>query len=51
MLPVDSAIAERYLLKADYWSDPRGWAEQQKDEMLSQLDEVFRLGRQALLQN
>jgi len=49
MTPVDAKLANRYLLKADYWSDRQGWTKAQKDEQLIQLDEVYRLGREALL--
>lgn len=46
---IDSDLATRYLMKADYWSDPQGWTEAEKDERLIQLDEVLRLGQEALL--
>ena len=42
MTDVDSGLAIRYLKKADYWSDPKGWTDAQKDERLIQLDEVLR---------
>lgn len=46
---IDSEIAGRYLMKADYWSDTQGWTEAEKDETLIQLDEVLRLGQEVLL--
>jgi hypothetical protein len=48
MTEVDYDLALRYLKKADYWSDPKGWTDAQKDERLIQLDEVLRLGQEAL---
>ena len=49
MSAVDYELTARYLMKADYWSDPKGWTDQQKDDRLIQLDEMFRLGTEALL--
>ena len=49
MTAVDGELAIRYLKKADYWSDSVGWSEQQKDERLIQLDDVFELGTRALI--
>ena len=49
MLPLNHDLANRYLLKADYWSDPEGGSASKKDDLLIELDEVFRLGREALL--
>ncbi len=49
MSNIDSALAGRYLMKADYWSDTQGWSDAQKDDTLIQLDEVLRLGREVLL--
>jgi hypothetical protein len=46
---INHELALRCILKADYWSDPVGWSQQQKDERLIQLDEVFRLGQEALI--
>jgi len=47
--PIDGGLADTYFLKADYWSDPKGWVAAGKDETLINLDRVFDLGRQALL--
>lgn len=47
--PIDGTLANTYFLKADYWSDPKGWVAAGKDETLINLDRVFDLGRQALL--
>ena len=49
MSAVDYELTARYLMKADYWSDPKGWTNQQKDDRLIQLDEMLRLGTDALL--
>ena len=49
MTAVDGELAIRYLKEADYWSDSVGWSEQQKDERLIQLDDVFELGTRALI--
>ena len=49
MTDVDADLAIRYLKKADYWSDPHGWTEREKDDHLIQLDEVLLLGQAALL--
>ena len=49
MTAVDPNLANRYFMKADYWSDRQGWTKAQKDEQLIQLDEVYRRGREALL--
>jgi hypothetical protein len=49
MTDVDSDLAITYLKKADYWSDRKGWSDAQKDERLIQLDEVIRLGQEALI--
>jgi hypothetical protein len=46
---IDSALAGRYLMKAEYWSDTQGWTDAQKNDGLIQLDEVLRLGQQVLL--
>jgi len=46
---IDSELAGRYLMKADYWSDTQGWTDEQKDDRLIQLDEVLRLGQEVLL--
>jgi hypothetical protein len=43
------STASLYLLKADYWSDPQGWADDKKDDYIIELDRVFELGRKALL--
>jgi hypothetical protein len=51
MLPVDQELAMRYVIKADYWSDPTAWEGKKNDKLLIELDEVFRLGREALLDN
>jgi hypothetical protein len=49
MGPINGEVANAYLLKADYWSDRDGWSQAAKDERAIQLDEVYRLGREALL--
>jgi len=49
MSHIDSDLAGRYLMKADYWSDTEGWTDADNDERLIQLDEVLRLGREVLL--
>jgi predicted P-loop ATPase len=49
MMDIDSGIAQTYLLKGDYWSDPQGWTESKKDETAIMLDSVYSIGRQALL--
>ena len=46
---IDSEIASRYLMKADFWSDTQGWTDAEKDDRLIQLDEVLRLGQEVLL--
>lgn len=46
---VNGELANGYLLKADYWSDPEGWTAAAKNEQVIQLDEIYRLGREALL--
>jgi hypothetical protein len=48
MMTINQELAIRYVLKADYWSDPRGWEGKNNDKLLIELDEVFRLGREAL---
>jgi hypothetical protein len=45
---IDVELAELYLLKGDYWSDPEGWTLAQKDDRDIQLDEVYRRGQEAL---
>jgi hypothetical protein len=49
MSHVDSQIAGVYLLKADYWADTRSWTDAQKDDTLIELDQVIRVGHEALL--
>jgi hypothetical protein len=49
MSPINRTLADRYVMKADYWSDPRGWQGKRNDMLLIELDEVFRLGRESLL--
>jgi hypothetical protein len=49
MLHIDSDLAMRYLMKADYWSDTEGGTAADNDERLIQLDDVLRLGREALV--
>ena len=49
MLPVNPDLANLYLMKADYWSDPVGWTEAQKDDRRIQLDAVYEEGRKVLL--
>ena len=49
MSHINGELAMRYLMKADYWSDTEGWTAADNDERLIQLDEVLRLGRQALV--
>ena len=46
--PMDGDLGGLYLLKGDYWSDPVGWSQAQKDERNIQLDEVYRRGQEAL---
>ena len=46
---VDPELTQRYMIKADYWSDPKGWTESQKDDSLIELDEMLSLGSAALL--
>jgi hypothetical protein len=49
MLPINQELAMRYVIKADYWSDPEAWEGKKNDKLLIELDEVFRLGREALV--
>jgi hypothetical protein len=49
MSHIDSEIAGVYLMKADYWADAQGWTDAQKDDTLIELDQVIRLGHEALL--
>jgi hypothetical protein len=51
ILPIDEQLAYRYIIKADYWSDRDGWLANNKDTLLIELDEVARLGREALIGN
>jgi hypothetical protein len=46
---IDPELANVYLRKSDYWSDPEGWTEAQKDEREIQLDAISERGRKALL--
>lgn len=46
--PIDPELAQLYLRKADYWSDPVGWTQAQKDDREIQLDEVYKRGQEAL---
>jgi hypothetical protein len=49
MTEVDADLAIRYLKKADYWSDPAGWTDRQKDDRLIELDDVLLRGQAALI--
>jgi len=46
MLPVNSELATRCLIKADYWADTVGWSDAQKDDKMIKLDDLLDLGRQ-----
>ena len=49
MLPLDQQVANDYVLKANYWSDRGGWTGTEEERLRIELDEVFRVGRKALL--
>jgi hypothetical protein len=51
MFLVDGDLAGRYMAKSDYWSDPEGWTDQQKDDSLVKLDTMLQLGSAALLRS
>ena len=36
-------------MKADYWADAQGWTDAEKDDTLIELDQVIRMGHDALL--
>jgi hypothetical protein len=42
-MSIDQDFASRCILKADYWSDPVGWTEQQKNDRLMNLDACYAL--------
>jgi hypothetical protein len=42
-------LAERYFLKAEYWSDPNKWTEQRIESAKIRLDEISKESRQLLL--
>lgn len=48
MYPIDDDLAVRYVMKADYLSDPDGWDARRNDKTLIELEEIFRLGREVL---
>jgi hypothetical protein len=49
MLPINREIAALYVRKADYWSYPDDWDERNSENYVIELEEVRRLGEEALL--
>lgn len=47
---IDRELAERCLLKADYWSDPTGWDASQRETSAIRLEELHQEARDLLLQ-
>ncbi|SRR5579883_564875 len=46
---INRDLAERCLLKADFWSDPQGWTLAEKDDSRIRLDELSAEARSLLL--
>ena len=49
MHEINPGISLLYLRKAEYWSDPEGWTDAQKDDRIILLDDLSHLGEKALL--
>lgn len=45
---VDHDLADRCMVKGQYWSDPRGWSMDEKEEARIKLDTVFQQARSLL---
>jgi hypothetical protein len=46
---VNRDLAERFFMKAEYWSDPKGWTLAGRDSSAIELDQLSEAARRALL--